>query len=210
MSQITQKDSWPVGRTSGACTACGVVMPPGAVCYAALAEAPPGVTLPEGAPAETPPAPAEKGKDEPAAEKSPFIRVDFCESCWTAGRRPETPLEMFSYWKTTVPTPQQKKKLLVDDAVLVDLFTRLEGKEDAQDVRFRFVLALILMRKRLLRYEGSEPMPAEPDRQGPPPERWTMVPRGGAEPVTVINPQLRPEEISEVSQQLTQILAEEI
>ena len=33
------------------------------------------------------------------------------------------PLAMFSFWKTTVPLPQQKKKLFVDDAVLMDVFT---------------------------------------------------------------------------------------
>ena len=64
-------------------------------------------------------------------------------------------LEMFSFWKTTMPQPQQKKKLLVDDSVLVDVFQRMEGKTEPQEVRFRFVLALILMRKRLLIYETT-------------------------------------------------------
>ena len=49
----------------------------------------------------------------------------------------------------------------------MDVFARMEGKSEPQEVRFRFVLALILMRKRLLKYEGSEvvqlPADAKPD-----------------------------------------------
>ena len=131
---------------------------------------------------------------------------------------------MFSYWKTVVPTPQQKKKLLVDDSVLMDVFTRMEGKSEPQELRFRFVLALILMRKRLLKYEGMEtPAPAtaaqdselrtqnsELRTQNPPPETWRMIPRGQENPVHVVNPHLTAEQIAEVSQQLSAILAEEI
>jgi hypothetical protein len=131
---------------------------------------------------------------------------------------------MFSFWKTTVPIPQQKKKLLVDDAVLVDVFSRMEGKQEPQEIRFRFVLALILMRKRLLKYEGMEEVPPlpgtgpeeadtfhTPPPAPPPPEIWRMLPRGeGAATVHVINPHLTAEQISEVSQQLSAILAEEV
>ncbi len=133
---------------------------------------------------------------------SPFVRVDFCEKCWGDGARPGEPLVMFSFWKTTVPMPEQKKKLLVDDSVLVDVFARMEGKNEPSEIRFRFVLALILMRKRLLKYEGME--------EGAGAEVWRMVPRGGEQAVQVVNPHLTAEQISEVSQQLSAILAEEV
>ena len=131
---------------------------------------------------------------------------------------------MFSFWKTAVPSATTKKKLLVNDSVLTDLFLRLAEKTDPQDLRFRFVLALILMRKRILRYESTEPLPAS--RQPPPPENaspppppaevWLMTLRGSEkedrapQPVKVVNPRLNPEQISDVSNQLSQILAEEI
>ena len=76
--------------------------------------------------------------------------------------------EMFSFWRTSVPAGTAKKKLLVDDSVLLDLFARLEDKTDKQDVQFRFVLALILMRKRILRYEGVEEKPAGRDAKPEP------------------------------------------
>jgi hypothetical protein len=217
MTMLNTASSWHVGRTSGRCAACGVDLPPNTPCWAALCDG--------GQPPAAPPA-GKKGEAD-GREGSPFTRVDFCESCWAAGKRPEhlpppaaaegapaaRPLEMFSFWKTTVPVPQQKKKLLVDDSVLMDVFQRMEGKAEPQEIRFRFVLALILMRKRLLKYDGMEatPAPAASASAGTaPPEVWRMTPRGADQPVHVVNPHLTADQISEVSQQLSAILAEEV
>ena len=227
--------SWNVGRASGRCAACAAELPPNTPCWAALCDG-------QGIPTrhEKPDPAAKPKKEEPLP--SPFIRIDFCESCWAAGRRPDqltsasfeslglsaapaARLFMFSYWKTTVPVPQQKKKLLVDDSVLMDVFARMEGKTEPQEIRFRFVLALILMRKRLLKYEGMESPPPPPQSGAQPaaaaaPETWRMLPKimgdadtttgGWAQPVHVINPHLTAEQITEVSQQLSAILAEEV
>ncbi len=206
--------SWHVGRAAGQCAGCNAELSPGTVCWAALCDRP----------QSDPPPPADKksGTAAPSdnADLSPFVRVDFCETCWGAGKRPETvpegePLTTFSFWKTLIPTAQQKKKLLVDDSVLVDVFTRIEGRNEPQEVRFRFVLGLILMRKRLLRYEGVDEAAtaaATPALPGaPPPEVWRMVPRGFPDQIVhVINPHLTAEQITEVSGQLSAILAEEV
>ena len=120
---------------------------------------------------------------------------------------------MFSFWKTSIPAAEQKKKLLVDDSVLADVFARMEGKNEPQEVRFRFVLALILMRKRLLKYEGSEPLAGAEKVEGKIPEVWRMLPKateGWGDAVHVINPHLTADQIAEVSQQLSAILAEEV
>ena len=189
---------WHVGRTAGQCSGCGIELPPKTNCWAALCDAPmEQLSTTEKAEART-----KKEKDAPVV--SPFARVDFCEKCWAEGKRPLSPLTMFSFWKTTVPSPEQKKKLLVDDSVLVDVFTRMEGKTEPSETRFRFVLALILMRKRLLKYEGME------DKTEGAPEVWRMIPRGTEQPVHVVNPHLTEEQIAEVSQQLSAILAEEV
>ena len=218
MSAVNTSPSWNVGRASGQCAACARQMPAGTACWA---------TLCDGIPLKKPePAPATKGDSKsrtPAPVAAvPFFRVDFCEACWDAGKRPDhLPAEsighsgahMFSYWKTSVPAQEQKKKLLVDDAVLMDVFTRMEGKTEPQEIRFRFVLALILMRKRLLKYEATETgAPATPENPKPP-ETWRMLPKateGWGAPVAVINPHLTADQIAEVSQQLSAILAEEI
>ncbi|HUO08861.1 MAG TPA: hypothetical protein VM008_11210 [Phycisphaerae bacterium] len=220
MTNIHSSSSWHVGRVAGTCHACNVGLPPNTACWAALCDRPLEQLSPAEKKAEEP-----KGKKgEEKVEVSPFVRLDFCEKCWAEGKRPADGaggggLTMFSFWKTTVPAPEQKKKLLVDDSVLMDVFARMEEKTEPQEIRFRFVLALILMRKRLLKYESSEPVqtPAAAgsgsqatEGSSPPPEVWRMIPRGSDKPVQVINPHLTAEQITEVSQQLSAILAEEV
>jgi len=123
-----------------------------------------------------------------------FERQDFCQACWD-----EQPAERFCFWKSRMPVREQKRtSLLVDDAVLINFFERLERETDPVRVRFRFVLALILMRKRLLRYE-------ETVRKGDA-EIWQMRLTGTSSVHEVVNPKLSDEEITEVSGQLGVIL----
>lgn len=243
MAILNTSGSWNVGRPSGRCSACGAELPIDKPCWAALCDGLPPKRVVEVANEKT-----KKGAQ--AEPPSPFVRIDFCEGCWNQGKRPEqlSPVElglaeegqtatltMFSFWKTTMPLPQQKKKLLVDDSVLMDVFQRMEGKTEPQEVRFRFVLALILMRKRLLKYEGmvTQEVPAAEvaapatAAEGtnetaisppppPPPEIWRMLPKvmepggGWGTAVDVVNPHLTEQQITEVSQQLSAILAEEV
>jgi hypothetical protein len=204
----TTSGGWHVGRIAAQCAGCNAELPPTTICWAALCDRP----IEQLSPAEKTTESKSKKTEEKKPELSPFIRIDFCEKCWDEGKRPPEPLTTFSYWKTTVPVPETKKKLLVDDAVLVDVFARMEGKSEPQEIRFRFVLALILMRKRLLKYEGMETSPLHPQTTDPAahPETWRMIPRGTDQVVHVINPHLTAEQITEVSQQLSAILAEEI
>ncbi|MGC9258875.1 MAG: hypothetical protein ACP5I8_02180 [Phycisphaerae bacterium] len=192
-----QSQSWDVGKVGGQCAGCSVELPPGASCWATLVEV---RLLPQPA-----------GESKPSA--SPWQRLNFCPECWHRGKRPAAPAEMFSFWKTVVPESQKKPKMFVDDSVLLDLFNRLADREEIMDVRFRFVLALLLMRKRLLKYEGTSAMPealaAKFGNLTPRPEAWNMMQRGGGA-VVVLNPHLSAEQIGEVSQQLSGILAEEI
>jgi hypothetical protein len=217
MTMLNAQGSWNVGRSSATCAACGTALAANTACWAALCDRPAEQLAPAEKAASLEATQAGKKKNAKEDEKaapSPFIRIDFCEACWAQGKRP-TEATMFSFWKTIVPEPQQKKKLLVDDSVLMDVFGRMEGRGEPQEIRFRFVLALILMRKRLLKYEGMDSAPAvAPGEATPgatlPPETWRMLPRGAEKPVLVINPHLNADQITEVSQQLSAILAEEI
>ncbi len=120
---------------------------------------------------------------------------------------------MFSFWKTIVPESEKKPKVFVDDSVLIDLFNRLADRDELMDLRFRFVLALLLMRKRLLKYESTTALPEQLHSKfghlNPVPEVWNMTQRGGVA-VVVLNPHLTAEQIGEVSQQLSGILAEAV
>ena len=147
MSQLNAPQ-YDVQRPTGECVATGRVLDPGETYYAALVDVP------------------EDEQQRGTAGDAGLRRVDVCQAAWDEGYRPE---RLFSYWRSTVPEPRQKPRLLVDDAVLMNLFTRLQGEAQPQRIAFRYVLALILMRKRLLRYDGS--------RREAEHEVWLMTPK---------------------------------
>ncbi len=122
-----------------------------------------------------------------------FRRVDYSLEGWDG-----PPADSFCHFKTKMPVKEKKKKLLVDDSLLIDFFTRLGDETEPVRVQFRFVLALILMRKRKLRYDGS----ATYDGQ----EVWEMTLIRDHATHQVVNPHLTDDQIEGVSQQLTAIL----
>jgi hypothetical protein len=120
-------------------------------------------------------------------------RRDFCADYWET----EKP-NVFCYWKTKLPHPDQKKQVFVDDEMLIAFFERLERESEQEKINFRFVLALILMRKRRLKYDSSV---TEADK-----EIWRLRVAGGKETVEVINPHLDEQQIEQLSSQISQIL----
>ena len=126
-------------------------------------------------------------------EGETFRRVDYCLDAWQG-----PPDGAFCHFKTQVPVREKRKKLLVNDELLLGFFTRLAEETEPVRVQFRFVLALILMRKRILRYEGSNVEDGV--------EVWRMTLPREEETHRVVNPRLTDEEIESVSQQLSSIL----
>ncbi len=124
-----------------------------------------------------------------------FERADYCLDCWD-----EQAVEHFCFWRSRIPVREKKqaKSLLVDDAVLISFFERLESETEPIRVRFRFVLALILMRKRRLRYERTV---REDDA-----EIWLMRQPASDVVHRVQNPKMDDTQIAEVSGQLGVIL----
>lgn len=106
-----------------------------------------------------------------------------------------------AFWQTYMPSPNEaKKKMFVDDDVLCQLFERLVETQEQAKMNFRFVLGLILMRKRLLVYESTT-------HDGTA-EIWTMRFRGRQEMLPLLNPHLREDQIADVTAQLDQVLNE--
>jgi hypothetical protein len=77
-----------------------------------------------------------------------LVREDISQEAWQG-----PPEGAFSFWISKVPPKEQARRLHVDDEVLLDCFQRLTGEADPQKVRFRYVLALWLMRRKRLRFE---------------------------------------------------------
>jgi len=131
-----------------------------------------------------------------------FERQDWCLVCWDDPAR-EPVGEVFGQWRAAAPVREARKKLFVDDDLLMNFFGRLADDPRPSRQRFRFVLALVLMRKRLLTYSES----VKTDDGG---ETWLMRQRGAGEMHEVVNPRLDEDQIAEVSEQLSEILQGEL
>ena len=127
-----------------------------------------------------------------------FERVDVSMPAWPTFDRKD----VLAFWQATMPAQEQKKKVFVDDGVLCDLFERLKETTEPPKLNFRFVLGLILMRKKLLIYETSRTEDAR--------DIWVLHFRGREEKLDLLNPKLDEAQVAEVSQQLGQILNEEL
>jgi hypothetical protein len=79
-----------------------------------------------------------------------FLRQDYSVEGWQ-GPPPGT----FSFWSGRVPVAEERRKPRVDDELLLDCFERLEGQEEPGRVSFRYVVALLLMRRKRLKFEEA-------------------------------------------------------
>ena len=128
-----------------------------------------------------------------------FVREDFCLGCWEQ-RAKDPDGAVFGVWRARVTMPQEKKKkLLVDDGLLVNFFERLEGADSPAKISYRFVLALVLMRKKLLVYER---MGKNADGL----DVWVMRLKGAEQTYDVVDPHMDEDKIAEVSHQLGDIM----
>ncbi|NBB82736.1 MAG: hypothetical protein GVY28_04955 [Alphaproteobacteria bacterium] len=148
-------------------------------------------------------------------EHGGLCRLDYSPEAWEGGERPS---QCFGFWKTTVPQPQARRKPFVDDQVLMNLLGRLEEADEPQRLAFRFVLMLILMRKKLLRYDRTERQPLD---DGGEREWWVLTPKADLskgplgrwsdrQTIRVLDPQLDEAGIEQVTEQLGEILNAEL
>ena len=82
-------------------------------------------------------------------EPSGVRRLDYAAESWTG-----PPPYAAGWWKSTVPVANEKKIKLAPNEILLELFEDLVGQPDKLDVRY--VLTLLLIRRRLFRYEREE------------------------------------------------------
>ena len=122
-----------------------------------------------------------------------LVRRDFCGEYWDKEKH-----DVFCFWKTKLPDPEEKKPMFIDDDMLMAFFERLAEETEQEKVNFRFVLAMILMRKRRLKYDATK-MDGEQ-------EMWRLRVVGSKDMVEVLNPHLAEEQIEQLSSQLGEIL----
>jgi hypothetical protein len=81
-------------------------------------------------------------------EGAKVVRYDFAEEAWSG-----PPDGSLGWWKSRVPTGESKRASWAPSDVMLDLFDELEHQADKQDLRY--VLALLLVRRRVLRLEDT-------------------------------------------------------
>ena len=83
-------------------------------------------------------------------EAGKFVRRDYAAEAWQG-----PPADAFSFWAGRVPAAGARKRPPIDDDMLLDCFQRLEGRTDAAGENFRYVLALLLMRRKRFKFEEA-------------------------------------------------------
>ena len=127
-------------------------------------------------------------------EPDGFARRDYCVDC----NRPADDGTVFSFWHTRIPASDAPVKRFVDDDVIMDLFRRLDGHGDPQKRNFRYVLSLLLMRKKVLKFIEFK----RSDTGG----ELILKDRISDALHTVIDPDLAEEEIEHVTEEVGQVL----
>lgn len=109
---------------------------------------------------------------------------------------------VLAFWQATMPQPNAKRKVFVDDEVLRQIFENLSDAEEPSKLNFRFVLGLVLMRKRIVVYEDTRYENGQ--------EIWSIRLRGSNARMDLLNPQLDDAKIQQVTEHLGEILNEQI
>jgi hypothetical protein len=84
-------------------------------------------------------------------EAGKLVRRDFAAEAWTA-----PPPGAIAYWSGRVPAADKPRKPAFNEALLLDCFDRLADAAEPNKVHFRFVVALLLMRRKRLKFEDTK------------------------------------------------------
>jgi hypothetical protein len=85
-------------------------------------------------------------------EGGKLVRKDYSPEAWQG-----PPADAFSFWAGRVAAPQGRRRPAFDDEVLLDCFGRLEGQTEPGRINLRYVVALLLMRRRRFQFEEARP-----------------------------------------------------
>ena len=125
-------------------------------------------------------------------------RISVTADCWDKFDK----TDLLGFWQAVHRPAQAKPRMLIDDNLLIDIFEQLSDTTDGGKLGFRFVLGLILLRKRLLVCNTRT-------RQGDR-DIWTVQIKGRASTIDLIDPHLAETQIADLTAQLGQILAQGI
>ena len=83
-----------------------------------------------------------------AEQNGKFVRTDYAADAW-----PGAPTGAIADWSGRVPTDDKPRKPVFNDDALLGCFDRLKDSSEADGQNFRYVAALLLMRRKRFRFE---------------------------------------------------------
>ncbi|MGE3181884.1 MAG: hypothetical protein AB7N71_09655, partial [Phycisphaerae bacterium] len=125
-----------------------------------------------------------------------YDRRNYCSACLE-----HAPHGSIGSWRAVRPEPVDSKSQRFDREAIFGFFVTLEDTEDLQKRQFRFVLALLLWRQKVIRFVDSA--------QDGDAETWQFVEPKNAQTFNVVRPPLEQDEIERLSDQLEKLMAGE-
>ena len=83
-------------------------------------------------------------------EHGQFVRTDYAADAW-----PGPPAGAVAWWAGRVPEAGKAARPTINDDLLADCFEHLSGTTDPARLRFRYVVALLLMRRKRFKFEDA-------------------------------------------------------
>jgi hypothetical protein len=81
-------------------------------------------------------------------EGGAFVRRDYAADAW-----PGPPPSAVAFWSGKIPASDRPRKPVFNDELLLDCFDHLAAAAEPDRVNFRYVVALLLMRRKRLKFE---------------------------------------------------------
>jgi hypothetical protein len=126
-------------------------------------------------------------------EGGKFSRQDYSVEAWQG-----PPEGVFSFWMGRVPAPEEGRRPRIDEDLLFDCFQRLEGQNEPDKVNFRYVVALLLMRRKRFKFEEARTAGGE--------ERLCLRCAKTRAAYEVVNPRLTEEQMAAVQDEVFKVL----
>jgi len=122
-----------------------------------------------------------------------FLRKDYSTEAWHG-----PPPGSFSFWTGKVPEAAASPRPRFDDDLLEECFHRLDDQGDPGKVNFRYVVALLLMRRKRLKFEQ---VIKEGDE-----ERICVTCISTGVKYQLVNPRLSDDEMARVQEEVFKVL----
>jgi hypothetical protein len=126
-------------------------------------------------------------------EPGGFVRQDNAAEAWQG-----PPPAAFGFWSGRVPTPSEPIRPRFDEDLLEECFHRLTDQTEPSRINFRYVVALLLIRRKRFRFERTL------FEDGV--EKLETISVKTGQKHLVVNPQLTDEEMSQVQAEVFQVL----